>query len=83
MCNYYVKNKSDARSLVCYFANREIGITTIDISKRLNICQSAMSWSSYRGEMPANEYDFKLIIIDVPKNFPAHVTTKVIRGLGH
>jgi len=51
----------DARSLVCYFANRELGMTTVNIAKRLNICQSAVSRSSYRGEVLVKENDYVLI----------------------
>ena len=46
-----------------YFANRKFGMIIVVVSKRLNICQSAVSRSSYRGEMLANEYDFVLIRI--------------------
>jgi len=39
-----------ARSLVSYWANRELGMTTVQIAERLNIYQSAASRSSLRGE---------------------------------
>jgi len=50
-----------ARSLVCYFANRELGMTTVDISKRININQSAVSRLSVRGETMVKENEYRLI----------------------
>lgn len=38
-----------ARSLLCFWAHRKLGMTTVAIAKRLNICQSAVSRSSMRG----------------------------------
>ena len=34
------------RSLLCYWANRELGMTTVELSKRLRICQSAANRAS-------------------------------------
>ena len=50
-----------ARSLLCYFANREIGMKTVEIAKKLKICQSAVSRSSSRGEILAKEHNYKLV----------------------
>jgi putative transposase len=49
-----------ARSLICFWANRELGMTTVDIAKRLGLCQSAVSRSSLRGEKMAEENQFSL-----------------------
>ena len=49
-----------ARSLLCYWANRELGMTTVELSKRLRICQSAASRASQRGERIAYENNFRL-----------------------
>jgi len=49
------------RSLLCYWANRELGMTTIQLAKRLNLCQSAVSRSSARGEKIAKDNKLKLI----------------------
>jgi len=49
-----------ARSLLCYWANRELGMTTVELSKQLRICQSAVSRASQRGERIANENNFRL-----------------------
>jgi hypothetical protein len=50
-----------ARSLACYWAHRKLGMTTVEIGKRLNISQSAVSRSSLRGEKIERENRFKLI----------------------
>jgi REP element-mobilizing transposase RayT len=39
-----------ARSLLCFWANRELGMTTVEISHRLKLSQSAVSRASMRGE---------------------------------
>jgi len=49
-----------ARSLLCFWAHRRLGMTTIEISKRLNLCQSAVSRSSMRGQKIEKGYDFEL-----------------------
>lgn len=50
-----------ARSLICFWANRELGMTTVEIARRLGICQSAVSRSSLRGEKIARENHFRLV----------------------
>jgi putative transposase len=49
-----------ARSLLCYWANRELGMTTVEISHQLKISQSAVSRASMRGEKIAFQNDFHL-----------------------
>jgi putative transposase len=49
-----------ARSLLCYWANRELGMTTVEISRRLKISQPAVSKASLRGEKLAAENDYDL-----------------------
>jgi putative transposase len=49
-----------ARSLLCYWANRELGMTTVEISRRLKISQPAVSKASLRGEKLAAENDYYL-----------------------
>jgi REP element-mobilizing transposase RayT len=49
-----------ARSLICFWANRELGMTTVDIAKRLGVCQSAVSRSLLPGEKIAEENKFKM-----------------------
>jgi putative transposase len=50
-----------ARSLLCFWAHRKLGMTTIEIGKRLNISQSAASRSSMRGQQIERENRFELI----------------------
>jgi REP element-mobilizing transposase RayT len=49
------------RSLLCYWANRELGMTSVEIAKRLHLCQSAVSRASARGEKLAKDNNFKLL----------------------
>ena len=50
-----------ARSLLCFWANRKLGMTTIDIGRKLNIGQSAVSRSSMRGQQIERENGFELL----------------------
>ena len=50
-----------ARSLLCYWATRELGITTIELSQKLRLSQPAISVSAKRGEKIAAENEFKLL----------------------
>ena len=47
-----------ARDLLCYFANRELGMSTVELARILNIGQSAISRSVQRGEKIAETEDF-------------------------
>jgi len=49
-----------ARSLLCFWAHRKIGMTTVEIASLLNIGQPAVSRSSRRGELIARENGFEL-----------------------
>ena len=48
------------RNLLCYWASRELGMTTVEISKRLRVCQSAVSRGALRGERMAAENGYRL-----------------------
>jgi DNA-binding CsgD family transcriptional regulator len=50
-----------ARSLLCFWAHRKLGMTTIEIGRRLFISQSAVSRSSMRDQKIAKENRFELI----------------------
>jgi chromosomal replication initiation ATPase DnaA len=50
-----------ARSLVCFWANRELEMSTVEISNQLKIGQSAVSRSSLRGEKIVEENKFSLL----------------------
>ena len=44
-----------ARALLCFWAHRKLGMTTVGISGKLGICQSAVSRLSKKGEAIAWE----------------------------
>jgi REP element-mobilizing transposase RayT len=50
-----------ARSLLCFWAHRKLGMTTIEIAGILNMSQAAISRSSRRGEKLARENHFELM----------------------
>ena len=50
-----------ARSLLCYWAVRELGISMALLSKKLNISIPAVSKSVVRGEKIAKEMNYKLV----------------------
>ncbi len=50
-----------ARSLLCFWAHRKLGMTTIEIGRRINISQSAVSRSSMRGQRIERANRFELI----------------------
>jgi REP element-mobilizing transposase RayT len=50
-----------ARALLCFWSHRELGMTTVEIARKLNICQSAVSRLSMRGEKIVNEHGLELI----------------------
>jgi hypothetical protein len=50
-----------ARSLLCYWASRELGITMTSLAKRLGISQPAVSIAVRRGEKIAREKDYRLL----------------------
>jgi REP element-mobilizing transposase RayT len=50
-----------ARSLLCFWAHRKLGMTTIEIGRKLNISQSAVSRSSMRGQTIERENGFELL----------------------
>ena len=50
-----------ARSLLCFWAHRKLGMTTIELARRLKISQSAVSRSSLRGQKIERENRFELI----------------------
>jgi len=44
-----------ARSVVCYWGNRELGMSTIELSKKMNISQPTASQSVVRGQKIVRE----------------------------
>jgi chromosomal replication initiation ATPase DnaA len=55
------KQTVKARSLLCYWATRELGMTTIELAKRLNLAQPTISQSALRGRKIAIEKGLKLL----------------------
>jgi len=51
----------DARSLLCFWASKELGISMTDLAKRLNLTQPAISIAARRGERLARENQYVLI----------------------
>jgi len=51
-----------ARSVVCYWGNRELGMSNIELSKKMNISQPTASQSMVRGQKIAREE--KLAFLD-------------------
>jgi putative transposase len=50
-----------ARALLCFWAHRKLGMTTVGLSGKLGICQSAVSRLSKRGETIASELRVELV----------------------
>lgn len=50
-----------ARTLLCFWANRKLGMSTTEIAKRLKITQPAASRLSKRGEQIEKECGFDLL----------------------
>lgn len=49
-----------ARSLLCYWANRELGISLSDLAQKFEVSATAISKSVVRGELIAREHNYKL-----------------------
>jgi REP element-mobilizing transposase RayT len=50
-----------ARSLLCYWGTRELGMTTVDLAKRLNLAQPTVSQAVIRGQKIAEDLGASLI----------------------
>ena len=50
-----------ARSLLCYWASKELGMSMTELAKRLNLTQPAISIAARRGEKIARENQYRLI----------------------
>ena len=55
------KTKVKARSLFCYWASRELGISLTELARQLGISAPAVSYAVERGEMIARENNYQLI----------------------
>ncbi|MBW1900025.1 MAG: hypothetical protein JRJ20_00155, partial [Deltaproteobacteria bacterium] len=54
--HHFHSHKVQARSLVCFWASRELGMSMAQLSKRLNISQLTASRSATRGEKMASVF---------------------------
>jgi REP-associated tyrosine transposase len=63
-----------ARSLLCYWATRELGMTTVDLSKKLKVSQPTVSQSVRRGEKVA--HDLGLFLDEKLVNKPMGLSLK-------
>jgi hypothetical protein len=50
-----------ARSLLCYWGTRELGMTTVDLAKRLNLAQPTISQAALRGQKIAEDRGLSLM----------------------
>lgn len=50
-----------AKSLLCFLANRELGISMADLSRRMNVSVTAVSYSVRRGEKIAKDLKVSLL----------------------
>ena len=50
-----------ARSLLCYWAVRELGLAATKLAKRLGLTQPAVSYAVIRGEQMAKERKYNLV----------------------
>jgi len=55
------RKRVEARSLLCYWAARDLGISMAELSRRLKLSLSGVSLFVKRGERIAQENDYKLI----------------------
>ncbi len=54
-----------ARSVLCYWGTRELGMSAIGISKKLNIASSTASESAARGQQIVEQQGLKLLDEDI------------------
>jgi chromosomal replication initiation ATPase DnaA len=55
------KERSDARSLLCYWAVRELGMNGTELAKRLGLSQPGVVYSVKKGEKIVKEKGYNLI----------------------
>jgi putative transposase len=55
------KQTVKARSLLCYWGTRELGMTTVELAKKLNLAQPTISQSAMRGRKIALEEGLRLL----------------------
>jgi putative transposase len=58
------RDRVRARDLLCYWAVVDLGMSMVDVARRLDITPAAVSYSVQRGEKTAKEEDYQL---ELPK----------------
>ena len=56
------RRRVQARSLLCYWAVRELGISMAELSRRFHLSLSGISLSVKRGEKIAQDNDYELVV---------------------
>ena len=54
------RNRVRARSLFCYWASRELGISQAELARKLNLSPAAVTFSVKRGEEMVSEHNYSL-----------------------
>ena len=55
------QNQVEARSLLCYWAVRELGMSATYMAKRLGMSQSGVGYAVSRGEKIAKKKNYQLL----------------------
>ena len=55
------KQSVKARGLLCYWGTRELGMTTVELAKKLDLAQPTVSQSAMRGRKIAVEEGLKML----------------------
>ena len=57
------RDRIRARDLLCYWAVVDLGMSMVDVARRLDITPAAVSYSVQRGEKTAKEEDYQLELL--------------------
>ena len=69
-----------ARSVLCYWAMRELGVSAVSISKKLDIASSTASESALRGRQIVEKHGLKLLKEEKsenPRSVPQYRTSLI------
>ncbi len=62
MNGYWGNRKVKARSLLCYWAVRELGMSLRDLARKFEMSAAGIGYAVERGESIARENQYQLII---------------------
>ena len=57
------RDRVRARDLLCYWAVVDLGMSMVDVARRLDITPASVSYSVQRGEKTAKEEDYQLELL--------------------